>query len=277
MPTKAPTACRRPGCAGLVRGGVCSKCGPVTERSNWDAYYRERNTVSRHKRGYGWTWEKLRAMVLADEPLCRQCHAAGVVAAAVTVDHIIPKAWGGTDETENLQALCASCHRDKTARERRGRLQRAVIPTTVVAGPPGSGKSTYVAERMQPGDLLLDVDALFVALSGLAMYDARRTALLPFVMDARHAVLARLSRTSAARRAWVVTTESDARQLQRLVDDLGAALVVLAVPARDCIERIAADSRRGDTATNWPDVVERWWRDWRATGGETLAGGVGGV
>ena len=29
MPTRAPSACRRPGCPGLVRNGVCSRCGPL--------------------------------------------------------------------------------------------------------------------------------------------------------------------------------------------------------------------------------------------------------
>lgn len=267
MPSRAPTACRRPGCRGLVTAGVCSVCGPIKQRSNWDAYHAERNATSRHKRGYGWTWEKLRDMVLADEPLCRQCGAVGLVAAAVTVDHILPKAWGGMDDMDNLQPLCKQCHDDKTAREVRGRLRKSTIPTTVVAGPPGSGKSTYVTARFQPGDLLLDVDTLLVALSGLSVYDQRRTALLPFALEARHAILLRLARTSAARRAWVVTTESDRRQLQRMTDDLGAALVVLAVPASECIARIATDARRDGSGVDWPAIVERWWREWRATGG----------
>ncbi len=35
-----------------------------------------------------------------------------------TVDHIIPKAHGGTDADSNLQSLCWPCHKAKTARER---------------------------------------------------------------------------------------------------------------------------------------------------------------
>ncbi|MDM7498745.1 HNH endonuclease, partial [Escherichia coli] len=37
---------------------------------------------------------------------------------ARTVDHIIPKAHGGTDDDSNLESLCLECHRAKTARER---------------------------------------------------------------------------------------------------------------------------------------------------------------
>ena len=33
------------------------------------------------------------------------------------VDHIIPVARGGTDDSDNLQAVCRSCHASKTASE----------------------------------------------------------------------------------------------------------------------------------------------------------------
>ena len=268
MPSKPPSACRRPGCRGLVRGGVCSVCGPLRAESNWDAYHRDRNATSRHQRGYGRNWEKLRTLILANAVFCRQCAAHGLVVLATTVDHIIPKSWGGTDAEENLQALCATCHNDKTAREVRGRLQKTTVPTTIVAGPPGSGKSTYVAERFQPGDLLLDVGALLVALSGLPIYDQRRTALLPFALEARHVILLRLARTSAVRRAWVVTSESNARALRRMADDLGATLIVLAVDAAECVRRIEADERHVVSGADWGVIVARWWDEWRTTGGE---------
>jgi len=36
---------------------------------------------------------------------------------ATEVDHIIPKAKGGTDDMSNLQAINKECHKKKTARE----------------------------------------------------------------------------------------------------------------------------------------------------------------
>ncbi|MCV5446250.1 HNH endonuclease, partial [Escherichia coli] len=53
-----------------------------------------------------------------DKGLCQLCLHAGVVGEAKTVDHIIPKAHGGTDADSNLQSLCWPCHKAKTARER---------------------------------------------------------------------------------------------------------------------------------------------------------------
>lgn len=268
MPVRAPSACRRPGCPGLVRDGVCSRCGPLRQASNWDRYHAERNQVSRHLRGYGRSWEKLRAIVLDGEIFCRQCMAHGRQTYATQVDHVIPKSWGGDDSLENLQPLCAECHGDKTRHEVRGKLRKATVTTTVVAGPPGSGKSTYVAERRQPGDLTWDTDAIFAAMSGLPVYDTRRTPLLPFVMEARRAVLLRLARTSGIGKAWIITTEGNALLIQQMADDLGAALVVLAVPAAECLARIAVDGQRRDSGVFWAEIVDRWWGEWRATGGE---------
>jgi 5-methylcytosine-specific restriction endonuclease McrA len=39
------------------------------------------------------------------------------VTAATEVDHIRPKEEGGTDDDENLQAICGPCHTAKTGRE----------------------------------------------------------------------------------------------------------------------------------------------------------------
>jgi 5-methylcytosine-specific restriction protein A len=55
--------------------------------------------------------------VLEAEPLCRTCAETGRAVVAVTVDHIIAKALGGTDDQDNLQPLCDPCHKAKTARE----------------------------------------------------------------------------------------------------------------------------------------------------------------
>ena len=74
--------------------------------------------LSRHARGYGAHWVKLRSQALArDMHLCQPCLAQGRATPATAVDHITPKAKGGTDEPDNLQAICQACHDAKTGRE----------------------------------------------------------------------------------------------------------------------------------------------------------------
>lgn len=74
--------------------------------------------LSRHDRGYGASWDKLRkAALIRDKYLCQYCLPKGRVTPATEVDHRKPKAKGGTDDLANLASTCTPCHRDKTARE----------------------------------------------------------------------------------------------------------------------------------------------------------------
>ena len=86
----------------------------------------ERRRPNASQRGYGRDWRKVRALVLADEPLCRLCTQQGRVTAATVVDHII-RIKVRPDlrlARENLQPLCKACH-DSAAqsRDRRGYLK----------------------------------------------------------------------------------------------------------------------------------------------------------
>jgi 5-methylcytosine-specific restriction protein A len=69
------------------------------------------------KRGYDRRWRKLRLMYLRAHPLCETCGDPAIIA-----DHIIPKAAGGEDSWENLQALCQTCHNRKIAQEKQAGL-----------------------------------------------------------------------------------------------------------------------------------------------------------
>lgn len=61
--------------------------------------------------------ERTRELVLGERPLCALCAAAGRVAAAVEVDHVVPLHLGGSNARSNLQGLCVPCHERKTAAE----------------------------------------------------------------------------------------------------------------------------------------------------------------
>ena len=70
------------------------------------------------KRGYGHSWRKKRAIImLRDNWLCKNHLRQGKLVKATAVDHIIPKCNGGTDDEENLEAICDACHAIKTRRE----------------------------------------------------------------------------------------------------------------------------------------------------------------
>jgi 5-methylcytosine-specific restriction protein A len=74
---------------------------------------------SRHERGYGTAWTKLRQSVLRrDKGLCQPCLKVGRISRATSVDHIRPKANGGTDDDSNLRSICDACRAEKDAIDR---------------------------------------------------------------------------------------------------------------------------------------------------------------
>ena len=83
-------------------------------------------TTSRHERGYGTEWSKLRLVILKrDSGLCQcdQCKGGQIrVRIATEVHHLVSKAKGGTDDPANLQALNKTCHERITAAQEGRRL-----------------------------------------------------------------------------------------------------------------------------------------------------------
>lgn len=112
MPNRAGRTCTRPGCAGVVRDGMCSVCGPLRRAVN-RAHDERRGTA--HARGYDRRWRRVRSAVLAARPLCAECERAGRITPATDVHHRTPRRAGGEDALDNLEPLCHACHSRITA------------------------------------------------------------------------------------------------------------------------------------------------------------------
>ncbi|WP_354411979.1 HNH endonuclease signature motif containing protein [Marinobacterium sp. MBR-111] len=110
MPAKPPRPCRAPACGRKTTAshGYCE------EHSHLHKPWGTRKGSGRGGR----PWRRKRDRVLQrDKGLCQPCRRGGRVTPATEVDHIKPVAEGGTDADSNLEAICTSCHRAKTARE----------------------------------------------------------------------------------------------------------------------------------------------------------------
>ncbi|MFF0831010.1 HNH endonuclease [Brevibacillus sp. NPDC003359] len=105
--------CSKPGCPDLTRERYCQK--HTEEQAK--IYNRHRGSSS--ERGYDARWRKARTNYLSLNPLCVHCWNDGKAMAATVVDHIKPHKgdkllfW----DRANWQALCATCHSKKTAKE----------------------------------------------------------------------------------------------------------------------------------------------------------------
>lgn len=101
----------------------CLDCGQLSEGresrcERCRATKQQRRDVARGNsaaRGYGHAHRVRRSVVLLrDRNVCHWCQGD-----ATTVDHVVPKVLGGTDDLTNLVAACRSCNSSRTARTRR--------------------------------------------------------------------------------------------------------------------------------------------------------------
>jgi hypothetical protein len=125
---------------------------------------------------------------------------------------------------------------------------------TVVAGPPASGKTTYVREHKQPGDLVIDMDALAVAL-GSDVSHGHDERILPFVFAARDGALERMGRPNDIGRVWIIRGAPSNRERREWWQ---ATVVVLETPADECKRRAAEAGR----PSIWADLIDAWWSDY---------------
>ena len=91
----AAKLCGKPGC------GQLEPC-PVHQKEPWEGSERSAELPP--------DWRRRRKYVLERDPICCICEDA----LSTEVDHIVP---GSDHSYENLQGVCAPCHKAKTQRE----------------------------------------------------------------------------------------------------------------------------------------------------------------
>ena len=107
MPQRPKRPCAAAGCPGRASNG--RYCEAHASRLKADRKPDTRPSPS--QRGYDQKWRRIRAQFLKAHPFCADCNEP-----ANEVDHIIPIAKGGSNQWDNLQPMCKSCHSRKTAR-----------------------------------------------------------------------------------------------------------------------------------------------------------------
>lgn len=122
----------------------------------------------------------------------------------------------------------------------------------LVAGAPCSGKSTWVADQLTEGDLVVDYDAIAAAIGSTQSHDHAES-LRPFICAARDALLDRLERPHSIQTVYVIRCDPEPMLP-------GAKLHVMPTSREECHRR-ADDAGR---PASWHHLINRWFLQWAA-------------
>lgn len=246
-------------CGVWTKDRYCFDCKPKANAERHAKYDRDKRRAESRAFYNSVYWRKLSAKQRKDFPYCQWKYEDGTICGStyrLCADHIIPRDQGGPDKQSNLQTLCQPHHNLKTGQETGSFLGRPQV--TVVCGPPGSGKTTYVLARAKPLDLIFDLDRLLSALS-LCESHVKPEYMLKTAWEARDAMYAFLERSRNIPRAWIIEGAPTPERRMMLRDRFKAEIVVLLPTREQCLERIAKAENR-DQSASWASYVDAWYK-----------------
>lgn len=112
---------------------------------------------------------------------------------------------------------------------------------TVVTGPPCSGKTTYINEHCQPGDLIIDMDRIALALlpEGTSPFEYNEKVRRVAMMARKAAVKEAIFQAQGERRwgVWIIHTDPtpDDRMGYRAAN---ARIIEMQTPKAECLRRL---------------------------------------
>ena len=127
----------------------------------------------------------------------------------------------------------------------------------LVYGSPLSGKSSYVAEAMVEGDLVIDMDNIWQCVSGCDRY-VKPKRLNSVVFSVRDNLLESVKyRRGKWLNAYVIGGYPYKAERDRLVDTLGAREVFIDTDKETCVNRLSECSDRD--ISEWSKYIDDWW------------------
>lgn len=154
---------------------------------------------------------------------------------------------------DNVALVHARCH--NFIHNKLGYSRRQVY---LVYGSPMAGKSSWVKAAMSEGDLVIDLDNLWAAVSGCDRY-VKPYKLKPIVFKLRDTLLDAVRyRLGRWNNAYIIGGYPLQSERERLCMELGAREIFIDTSRAECLERLAADKSRDKD--EWTKYIEDWWQ-----------------
>lgn len=166
---------------------------------------------------------------------------------------------------ENVKVWCHTCHNKHHGRFNGGGHKRKEKAVYIVYGPPMSGKTSYVIEHMEEGDLIVDMDSLYQAVTLLPRY--HKPDILKYnVFAIKNSIIENIkTRYGGFRTAWIIGGYPRKVERERLISMLNATPIFLDVSKEECINRIdGCNDYRSEHREEWIQYIEQWFDQFRS-------------
>jgi hypothetical protein len=129
----------------------------------------------------------------------------------------------------------------------------------IVYGSPLSGKKTLVRQLMQYGDIILDMDALWQAVT-FQPGNVKPNNCRFNIFKLRDELLDQIkTRYGQWYDAWIIGGYPDKYERERLAQTLGAELIYCESTMEECLARLESSGR----PENWREYIVEWWERYR--------------
>jgi len=155
-----------------------------------------------------------------------------------------------------VEIICFDCHNKE--HRRFGHSKRVYI----VWGSPLSGKTTTVRQMMRYGDIVLDIDALWEAVTMQPKYSKPDNCRYN-MFALRDALLDQIkTRYGQWYDAYIIGGYPDKYERERLSQSLGAELIYCESSKEECLKRLEQSGK----PRAWEQYVNDWWERFERSG-----------
>lgn len=236
----------------------CSSCKPKAASIRHKNYDEAKRKADLRKFYGSYQWKKLSQKQKREYPYCQWVYEDGTMCRStdrLASDHKIPILDGGQPLLQsNLQSLCHHHHSIKTGQETGSFIGRP--HTTIICGPPGSGKTTYVMERAKQYDVILDLDRILGALNTKTSH-IKPTYLMRCAWEMRDALIDHIQVARDIPRVWIIEGAPLLKRRHGLRDRLHAEVILLLPTPQQCKDRIKNAQDR-DQSAPWDTWIDEW-------------------
>lgn len=159
---------------------------------------------------------------------------------------------------ENVALVHGRCH--NFIHNKLGYKRRQIY---LVYGPPLAGKSTYVKDTMDEGDLIIDLDNIWQAISGCDRY-IKPGRLKAIVFKLRDNLLdAAKYKLGRWNNCYIIGGYPLISERERLCRELGAREIFIDTSKEECLARLEADALRNKE--EWAKYIDDWFGKYSAS------------